>query len=227
MDIKGIVFDLYGTLYDTGALERACDDAFPTFGAALAQQWRQTQREYTWLRSLVERFTDFDTLTEQALVHTCAAMALELDAGTRRRLCDAWLALPPYSDMGPTLRRLRDAGLPIGLLADGSQAGIGQLIGNSGMKWGFDKLVSVDEVRVFKPQRKVYLLAEQRMMLAREQLLYVSAHCWDASAASLIGFAACWINRDGQPVDELEAALALEVVDLKSMADWVLGGSVS
>jgi 2-haloacid dehalogenase len=222
MDIHGIVFDLYGTLYDTAGVARACEHAFPTNGARLAAAWRAKQLEYTWLRSLMERYADFETVTEDALRFCCAELGLALDAGTARTLCDQYLRLPPFPDMPATLRRLRDAGLPLVVVSNGSHRTLAQVIGNSGMKWGFDQLISADDVRVFKPHRKVYLLAEQRMGCAREHLLYVSANGWDAAAASLFGFPVCWINRQPKPFEQLGAAPLVEVVDLETMADWVL-----
>lgn len=226
MNIQGIVFDLYGTLYDLGAVAQACEDTFPARGAQLSHAWRQKQLEYSWLRTLMERYADFDSVTEDALAFVCADLKLDLDAGTRRRLCDQYLRLPPFADMPASLRRLRDAGLPLAILSNASRRGLAQVIGNSGMKWGFDHLISVDEVQVFKPQRKVYLLAEERLGTAREHLLFVSANSWDAAAAKTFGFEVCWINRLQRPFDQLGATPSCEVSNLSEMAEWVLAQSL-
>jgi 2-haloacid dehalogenase len=151
MDIDGIVFDLYGTLYELGSVARTCESAFPTSGQQLARQWRSKQLEYTWLRSLMERYTSFDNVTEDALRHTCAVMGLTLDAASARRLCDAWLRLQPWPDMPASMRRLKDAQLPLAVLSNGSLQSLTQLIGNSGMKWAFDHVFSSEAVQVFKP----------------------------------------------------------------------------
>ena len=226
MDIQGIVFDLYGTLYDLSAVARACEHAFPTQGELLARAWRQKQLEYAWLRTLMERFSDFDSVTEAALGFTCDDMGLALDAGTRRRLCDEFLRLPPFADMPASLRRLKDAGLPLAILSNASQSGLAQVIGNSGMKWGFDHVISVDDVLVYKPHRKVYLLAEQRLATNREHLLFVSANAWDAAAAKTFGFPVCWINRQQRPFDQLGVTPTIEVCSLNEMAEWVLAQSL-
>ena len=226
MNIEGIVFDLYGTLYDIGAVTRACEQAFPASGAQLVQAWRQKQLEYTWLRTLMERYTDFDSVTEEALAYTCDELKLALDPGTRRRLCDAYLRLPPFADMPASLRRLKDAGLPLAILSNASPRGLAQVIGNSGMKWGFEHLISVDEVLVFKPHRKAYLLAEDRLGAARVHLLFVSANAWDAAAAKSFGFEVCWINRQQRPFDQLGAVPTCEVSNLGEMAGWVLAQSL-
>ena len=220
--IHGIVFDLYGTLYDVHSVVHACEDMFPGQGDAIARLWRQKQLEYTWLRSLMERYVDFESATDDALRFTCARLGLALDAGSLRRLSDQYLHLEPHADMPATLRRLTDAGMPLAICSNGSHRSIGQVVAHSGMKWAFEQLISAEEVKVFKPHRKVYLLAEQRMGRARENLLFVSSNGWDASAAALFGYPVCWVNRTGGPLEELGAAPAVVVSDLAQMADWAL-----
>ncbi|HEX8612625.1 MAG TPA: haloacid dehalogenase type II [Telluria sp.] len=220
--IHAIIFDLYGTLYDVHSVSQACEQAYPGHGDAIARLWRRTQLDYTWLRSLMERYADFETVTEDALRFTCAKLGLPLLAGTIRELSDHYLHLAPHPDAPPTLRRLRDAGVPMIIASNGSRNTITQVVANSGMRWAFDQFVSVDDVEVFKPHRKIYLLAEQRAGYPRENILYVSANGWDASAASLFGFPVCWVNRDGGPLEELGATPALIVPDLAAMADWLL-----
>lgn len=222
-NIQAIVFDLYGTLYDVHSVAQACEEAYPGHGDAIARQWRQTQLNYTWLRSLMERYADFETVTEDALRFTCASLGLPLQEGTVRRLSDEYLHLDPHPDTPAALRRLKDAGLPLAIASNGTRSSISQVVSNSGMKWAFDDLISVEDVEVFKPHRKVYLLAEQRSGHPRENVLFVSSNGWDASAASLFGFPVCWVNRDGGPFEQLGATPAVVVPDLAAMADWVLG----
>lgn len=222
MHIHGIVFDLYGTLYDVQAVARACEDAFPTNGAGMARLWRQKELEYTWLRSQMGRYVPFEKITEDALAFTCQSMGLALDAATARQLCDAWLHLPAHPDMPGCVRSLKDAGLPLAVLSNGSHRTLADVIGNSGMKWGFDHLISVDEVQVFKPHPQVYQLAEQHMALPRAQLLFVSSNAWDASGAALAGLPVCWIDRQQQPFDQLGATPTVVLPDLNAVVEWVL-----
>lgn len=220
--INAVVFDLYGTLYDVHSVAAACEATFPGQGANIARLWRQKTLEYTWLRSLMERYAGFETVTEDALRFSCAALGLALDAGSARSLSDQYLKLAPHPEMPASLRRLKDAGLPLAICSNGSRHSITQVVGNSAMKWAFDQIISVEEVQVFKPHRQVYLLAEAKAGFAREEVLFVSSNAWDASAAALFGFPVCWVNRTGAPFDELGATPAVVVRDLAEMADWVL-----
>jgi 2-haloacid dehalogenase len=222
MDIKGIVFDLYGTLYDVYSVAEASARAFPGHGEAIALLWRRKQLEYTWLRSLMDRYVPFEVATADALRFTCAQLKLPLDEALAGRLCDHYLRLSPYPEMPAALRRLKDAGIPLGIISNGSHHSISQVVNNSGMAWAFDALISVEDVGVFKPHPKVYALCEQRMGGDRGAVLFVSSNPWDASAASLFGFPVCWINRSGGAFDELGATPSVVVDDLAAMADWAL-----
>jgi 2-haloacid dehalogenase len=220
--IHAIVFDLYGTLYDVHSVIRVCDEAYPGHGETISHLWRQKQLEYTWLRSLMGRYVNFEKATEDALRFTCAKLGLPLDDKTHRRLSDAYLSLRPYSDTPGALRRLKAAGIPLGIISNGSSQSIEQVVANSEMKWAFDELISVDEVQVFKPDSRVYSLAEKRMGRPRGNILFVSSNAWDASAASHFGFPVCWINRQDGVFEELDARPTHTVRDLAAMADWLL-----
>lgn len=91
------------------------------------------------------------------------------------------------------------------------------------MTWAFDQLISAEEVQVFKPDNRVYGLAEKRMGCEREHILFVSSNAWDASGAAHFGFPVCWINRQEAVFDELGIRPQQTVQDLEAMADWVLG----
>lgn len=223
-NFHGIVFDLYGTLYDVHSVASACEDAFPGRGTVISQLWRQKQLEYTWLRTLMDRYVNFETATEDALLFACAAFGLTLTEDTARALNELYLRLRPHPDTVEALHRLKDAGIPLGIISNGSHKSIAQVVNNSGMGWAFDELISVEDVQVFKPHPKVYELAERRMGNSREHILFVSSNGWDASAASLFGFPVCWVNRQLGPFDVLGAVPAVVTGDLGAMADWVLLG---
>ena len=221
-NFRGIVFDLYGTLYNVQSVAGICDQAYPGKGAAMAQLWRQKQLEYTWLRSLMERYVNFETVTDDALRFTCAALELPLEEDMAGVLADQYLRLEPHPDTTDALHRLKDAGIPLAIISNGSHKSIAHVVNHSGMGWAFDELISAEDVQVFKPHPKMYELAERRMGHAREHILYVSANGWDASAASLAGYPVCWINRNLGPFDVLGATPMVATEDLGAMADWVL-----
>jgi len=220
--VQGIIFDLYGTLYDVHSVVQACEAAYPGQGEAISCLWRQKQLEYTWLSSLMGRYASFEQRTEEALRYTCKHLALPMNDATLQRLNQAYLHLAPHADTADALHRLKASGLPMGIASNGSHHSIERVVGHSGLGWAFDQLISVEDVKVFKPDSRVYSLAEQTMGLPRDRLLFVSSNSWDATGARHFGFPVCWVNRQGAVFDELGATPTRVVRDLGEMADWLL-----
>ncbi|SIT41313.1 2-haloalkanoic acid dehalogenase [Paraburkholderia piptadeniae] len=201
--IKAIAFDLYGTLFDVHSVSSRCDEQFPGRGQEISNVWRQKQLEYTWLRSLMNRYIPFEHVTEEALRYTSRHLGLALDDNTCRSLSDAYLSLQPFAEVPDALRELRQRGLKLAILSNGSQHSIGAVVGHAGLRNSFDHLLSVDPVRVYKPDNRVYELAEQAFGLNRTEILFVSSNAWDATGARYFGFPTAWINRGGKIFEEM------------------------
>jgi 2-haloacid dehalogenase len=195
---RALVFDAYGTLYDVHSVIRRCDGFWPGQGPVLSQLWRQKQLEYTWLRSLMRRYAPFSRITREALAYACQALKLELPADREATLMADYLKLSANPDVPAAL-----AALPgkKAILSNGSPDMLDPLVAHSGL--GFDAVLSVDAVGVFKPSPEVYQLAVDRLGVARDAIGFVSSNCWDALGAKSFGFRVFWINRTGAPVDLL------------------------
>lgn len=201
--IKAIAFDLYGTLFDVHSVASRCDEQFPGRGQEISNVWRQKQLEYTWLRSLMNRYIPFEHVTEEALCYACRHLGLSLDGESSQSLSDAYLHLHPFAEVPDALRELRRRGLKLAILSNGSPHSIGAVVGNAGLRNSFDHLLSVDPVRVYKPDNRAYELAEQAFGLGRREILFVSSNAWDATGARYFGFPTAWINRGGKVFDEM------------------------
>ena len=197
--LKALVFDAYGTLYDVHSVVRRCETFWPGKGAALSQLWRSKQLEYTWLRSLMRRYRRFSAVTREALEFACEALGLPLDADRTEALMREYLALSPYPDVRGFLEKLAVGKRAI--LSNGSPDMLEPLVAHSGLR--FDAVLSVDELKVFKPAPEVYEFAVRRLDVAKEDVGFVSSNGWDALGAKSYGFRVYWINRAGAPVDRL------------------------
>ncbi|WP_395823494.1 haloacid dehalogenase type II [Collimonas sp.] len=217
--INGIVFDLYGTLYDVHSVATLCDTYHPGHGREISAAWRQKQLEYTWLRSLMGNYVDFEQATRDALLSTSRQLKLALDTAAQLALCDAYLRLPPHAEVPAALSRLQASGLPLAILSNGSPHSIHSVVTQSGLGPCFAHLISADEVRMFKPHHSVYQLAEAHLKLDRAEILFVSSNAWDASGACHFGYPVCWINRAGSAFDELGQILDYVVRGLDELAD--------
>ena len=205
MPIDAFVFDAYGTLFDVHSVMQRCESWWPGKGAAVSQAWRAKQLEYTWQRSLMQRYQPFSAVTRDALAWACESLGLALDEKKAQSLMDEYLRLSTFPDVPAALARLRrnQANLSVrqAILSNGSPDMLVPLVKNSGLK--FDAVLSVDEVKIFKPAPEVYELAVKKLSVPKDRIGFVSSNCWDALGAKSFGFTAYWINRAGAPVDRL------------------------
>ena len=199
MKLDALVFDAYGTLFDVHSVVHRCETCWPGKGVLLSATWRARQLEYTWQRSLMQRYAPFSQVTREALEYACAALALPLDDAGRRSLMEEYLCLSLYPEVKGAMEGFR--GLKLALLTNGSLDMIDPLVKNSGLE--FDAVLSVDEVKIFKPAPQVYELALRRLGIAADGIGFVSSNCWDALGAKSFGLRVYWINRLGAPADRL------------------------
>jgi len=198
MSPQALVFDAYGTLYDVHAVIRRCEVFWPGKGSALSQLWRAKQLEYTWQRSLMRQYAPFSRVTQEALEYSCMALQLSLDSGRVEALMQEYRKLEMYPEAALALAKLN---VKQAILSNGSPDMLDPLVAHSGLK--FDAVLSVDEVKVFKPAPEVYQLAVDRLGVSRESIGFVSSNCWDALGAKSFGLRVFWINRLKAPVDRL------------------------
>jgi 2-haloacid dehalogenase len=199
MPVKALVFDAYGTLFDVHSVARRCEGFWPGKGALLSQMWRAKQLEYTWQRSLMRRYRPFSHVTREALAFSCEALDLSLNEIQMEALMGEYLMLSPYPDVAGFLKNLKTQQRAI--LSNGSPDMLEPLVANSGLR--FDAVLSVDELKIYKPAPEVYELAVRKLQTRKEEIGFVSSNCWDALGARSFGFTAYWINRGGMPLDRL------------------------
>jgi len=199
MNPQALVFDAYGTLFDVYSVAQRCDSFWPGKGAGLSLAWRAKQLEYTWQRSLMRRYRPFSEVTREALAYACEALGLQLTVTRMEALMSEYLTLTTYPDVPAALKKLH--GRKLAILSNGSPDMLEPLVKHSGLE--FDAVLSVDELRIFKPAPQVYALAVTRLKVAKENVGFVSSNCWDALGAKSFGFSVYWINRAAAPVDRL------------------------
>lgn len=214
--LKCLVFDAYGTVFDVHSIVTALDRRFPGQGSEVSEGWRRRQLEYTWLRSLMDRYEDFWKVTESALVATCNAMKLPLEAKARAELMEAYLSLKPFPEVRQTLSVLSE--IPKAILSNGNPKMLEDVVKNAGLDGEFSHLISVDEVKIYKPSPAAYELAVKKMGANAESIGFVSSNFFDVAGAKVFGFRSHWVNRSGAPGDEL--GVTPDAI-LKSLSDLV------
>jgi 2-haloacid dehalogenase len=191
--IKAVVFDAYGTLYDTQSVAAVTEEAFPGYGEIITQIWRIKQLEYTWLRSLMRRYEDFSVITRDSLAYTIRLLGLKHDAATFERIMDKYLHLDLYPDALATLGALK--GRKLAILSNGSPGMLNALVRNSGLDRVLDATISIDSQTIFKPAPDAYTLIETTLGVPPAEVLFVSSNPWDACGAKSFGLNVAWIER--------------------------------
>ena len=220
--IKACVFDAYGTLFD---VHSAVGRLRPRLGGAadkVSALWRQKQLEYTWLRSLMQDYTDFWQITAGGLDYALEANGID-DPELARDLLNAYLSLSCYPEVPAMLKALNDQSIACGILSNGEPKMLASAVKNAGLDEAFAHVLSVDELGIFKPDPRVYQLACDRFDVPPEAICFMSSNAWDVAGAAHFGFQVCWVNRFGQPRERLSGTPKKIFSDLTTLASYVEG----
>jgi 2-haloacid dehalogenase len=202
--VRALVFDAYGTLFDPFAAKTRAEELFPGHGAALSQAWRAKQLEYSWLRTLMGRYENFWKLTEDALIFACRSLKLSCDNHQRQQLMQVYLTLPAFPEVKAALEKLSH--LPLSILSNGAPEMLAPLIAANGMAHFFQNIFSVDSLQMYKPSPEVYQHAATSLGVPKEAIGFVSSNYWDIAGATSFGFRTYWLNRSSVVADELGIA---------------------
>jgi 2-haloacid dehalogenase len=220
--IQACVFDAYGTLFDVDSAARSAQEFLGEKWQPLAELWRGKQLQYTWLRGLGGRHADFWQVTGDALDFTLSALRID-DPGLRDRFMNLYLALSAYPEVAGTLQRLKEAGMKLAILSNGTPTMLAAAAANAGIATFFDAMLSVEEVQVYKPHPSVYDLACTRLNLDADRICFLSSNGWDAYSAKAFGFHVLWCNRFGQTPERIPHTPDAQITTLAELPDIVLG----
>ncbi|MEJ2587753.1 MAG: haloacid dehalogenase type II [Deltaproteobacteria bacterium] len=216
--VKACVFDAYGTLFDVHSAVGKLKDRLGEDADQVSSIWRTKQLEYTWLRSLMGHYADFWQVTQDAL--DFALDTYEHDnSELREDLMAAYLALDCYPEVPEALSRLKASGFRNAILSNGTPAMLESAANRSGISEWIEDIFSVEEVRIFKPDPRVYQMAVDGLKLKSEEIVFQSSNAWDASGASSFGFKVAWINRFGQRKERLPGMPDAEIRSLAELPE--------
>jgi 2-haloacid dehalogenase len=196
MTIRALVFDAYGTLYDTQSVLAKAEELCPGKGELIAQLWRLKQLEYTWLRALLQDYADFWEVTGAALDFALSAAGVAPSEAIRAPLMENYLHLDPHPEAREALAAL--AGYRLAILSNGSPNMLEALVRNSGLDRRLEAVISVDAARTYKPHPSCYALVEEVLGIAKGEVLFVSSNGFDVAGAKAFGFNVAWIHRGGE-----------------------------
>ncbi len=218
-NIKAIIFDAYGTLFDVNSAAEKCKGKIGDKWEDFANYWRTTQLEYTWLRSLMNRHKDFWKITEDSLDKSMKFF--KIDNSMRNDLLDLYKVLSPFSEVKETLNKLKKKDFKLAILSNGTPSLLGNLVKNNNLENIFDDIFSIEEVGIFKPDSKVYELPVNKYNIKKDEILFLSANTWDVSGGGNYGYNSVWVNRNKNIFDNLDYQPLNEIHDLSELLEII------
>ncbi len=214
-NIKAIIFDAYGTLFDVNSAAEKCKDKIGGKWEAFANFWRTTQLEYTWLRSLMERHKDFWLVTEDSLDKSMKAF--NIDLSMKEELLNLYKVLSPYKEVPETLKTLKEKNFKLAILSNGTPSLLNELVKSNNLENLFDDIFSIEEVGIYKPSSKVYDIPIQKYNIEKSEVAFLSANTWDVSGGGNYGYQSIWINRNDNIFDKLDYKPKYELDNLNKL----------
>ncbi len=219
MKKKTVVFDAYGTLFDVNSAAKKCKEKIGSDWETFANFWRTTQLEYTWLRSLMKRHKNFWEVTEDSLDKSMKVF--NIDKSMKDELLNLYKILSPYPEVKEVLENLKKRNFKLAILSNGTPDLLNQLVKNSYLDNLIDDLFSIEEVKVYKPDSRVYEIPVKKYNVKAIEITFLSANTWDVSGGGNYGYNSIWVNRNKSKFDLLDFQPKNEISNLTQLLDIV------
>ena len=219
MKPKAIVFDAYGTLFDVNSAAERCKSKLGNKWESFANFWRTTQLEYTWLRSLMKKHKDFWQVTEDSLDKSMKVF--NIDNNLKNELLNLYKILSPYPEVKKVLTDLKKRKFKLAILSNGTPKLLEELVKNNNLNNLFDDLFSIEEVKIYKPDSRVYDLPVEKYNIKPNEIIFLSANTWDVSGGGNYGYNSIWVNRNKSHFDNLDYLPKYEIGNLTQLLDIV------
>ena len=218
-NIKAIIFDAYGTLFDVNSAAEKCKDKIGDKWEGFANFWRTTQLEYTWLRSLMKRHKDFWQITEDSLDKSI--QTYKIDPLMKNELLDLYKTLSPYKEVHGVLSKLKEKNFKLAILSNGTPSLLDKLVKSNNLENLFDDIFSVEQVGIYKPDSKVYDMPINKYQIQKKEVAFLSANTWDVSGSGNYGYNSLWVNRDNSIFDKLDYLPKYQIKQLGELLDII------
>ena len=214
-NIKAIIFDAYGTLFDVNSAAEKCKEKIGDNWEGFSNYWRITQLEYTWLRSLMKRHKDFWKITEDSLDKSMKAY--KIDSSMKNELLYLYKILSPFNEVPEVLKTLKKKNLKLAILSNGTPSLLNQLVKSNNLENIFNDIFSIEEVGIYKPDSKVYDMPIKKYQIKKEEVVFLSSNTWDVSGGGNYGYNSIWVNRNNNIFDKLDYKPKNEIKNLTEL----------
>ena len=218
-NVKAIIFDAYGTLFDVNSAAEKCKDKIGDKWEGFANYWRTTQLEYTWLRSLMKRHKDFWQITEDSLDKSMNAF--NINKSMRSELLNLYKTLNTFPEVKDVLNKLKERNYKLAILSNGTPSLLNELVKSNNIENIFDDIFSIEDVGIYKPDSRVYDIPTKKYQIQKNEVTFLSANTWDVSGGGNYGYNAIWVNRNNNIFDNLDYKAKNEVKNLNHLLDII------
>ena len=218
-NIKAIIFDAYGTLFDVNSAAKKCKDKIGEKWESFANFWRNTQLEYTWLRSLMKRHKDFWQITEDSLDKSIKVY--NIDPLMKHELLDLYKTLATYEEVHEVLKKLKEKNFKLAILSNGTPSLLDELVRSNNLENLFDDIFSIEQVGIYKPDSTVYDMPINKYQIKKSEVAFISANTWDVSGGGNYGYNSVWLNRNNNIFDKLDYLPKYQIKQLGELLDIV------
>ena len=214
-NIKAIIFDAYGTLFDVNSAAEKCKDKIGEKWEPFSNFWRTTQLEYTWLRSLMRRHKNFWQITEDSLDKSMKAYSI--NPSMKDDLLNLYKVLSTFGEVPETLKILKEKKFVLAILSNGTPSLLKELVKSNNLDGIFDDIFSIEDVRIYKPDPRVYDIPVQKYNLKKNEIAFLSSNTWDVSGGGNYGYQSIWVNRNNNVFDNLDFKPKYEIKNLNNL----------
>ena len=167
----------------------------------------------------MKRHKDFWQVTEDSLDKSMKVFGINM--GMKNDLLNLYKVLSPYPEVREVLENLKRKNFKLAILSNGTLSLLDQLVKSNNLKDLFDDLFSVEAVKVYKPDPRVYDLPVQKYKIKPQEILFLSANTWDVSGAGNYGYNSVWVNRNDAIFDNLDFKPKNKINNLTQLLDLI------
>ncbi len=217
-----LAIDVYGTLIDTNGVTSALAKHVGNAAADFSRTWREKQLEYSFRRGLMQNYENFAVCTSNALDYTSSCFKVPLSGEVKNNLMDAYKILPAFNDVKVGLAQAKDFGFRMFTFSNGSNEAVEALLNHAGIRDYFLDVVSVDEMKSYKPNPGVYSHFLRRAGAIGGNTWLISSNPFDVIGAISSGMRAVWVKRSPEAIfDPWGIDPTLTVHNLDNLAELI------
>ena len=198
--VTTLAFDVYGTLIDTHGVVTLLEELVGDKAKDFSRIWRDKQLEYSFRKGLMQNYETFAVCTSQALDYTCASYGATLSAEQKKELMAIYRVLPAFDDATEGLTRLKDTGNRLFAFSNGAADALEILLNNAGIRELFLGVVSVDDIKSFKPNPAVYSHFLRKSGATGGESWLISSNPFDVIGAISAGMKSAWVRRSPEAI---------------------------